>query len=221
MDQSVATAIEKNRVIVIIRRIYGDTMLKLVDALIAGGIHLIEVTFDQSDPDCLKNTGGAINLLETKFAGSVMAGAGTVVTTEQVDAAAASGARYIISPNTNLKVIGRTKEKGLVSMPGAMTPSEILAAHDAGADFVKIFPVIDLGLGYIKNIRAPISHVKLVATAGVNEENFADHLKAGFVGAGISGRLTDKKVIDAGDWGEFSKRAAAFAKIAADFGGKA
>lgn len=219
MDHSVINAIEENRIIVIIRRIYGDAMLKLVDALVAGGIRLVEVTFDQSDPDCLANTGGAIGLLEKKFPGTVMAGAGTVVNTAQVDAAAASGARYIISPNTNVGVIRHTKGKGLVSMPGAMTPSEILTAHDAGADFVKIFPVADLGLGYIRNIRAPISHVKLIATAGINEENFADHLKAGFTGAGISGRLTDKKAMEAGDWGELTRRAAVFAKIAADFGG--
>jgi len=216
-NNAIVNAIEENKVIVIIRRIYGDNMLRLCEALAKGGIGLIEVTFDQSDKDCETKTAEAIGMINRELSGKVLAGAGTVLSKSQVDAAAAAGAKYIISPNTNTDVIKHTKEKGLVSMPGAMTPSEIIAAHEAGADFVKVFPAIDLGLGYIKNIKGPISHVKLVATAGINEENFADYLSVGYVGAGISGRLTDKKLIDAGNWDEFTSRAAAFMKIAREF----
>jgi 2-keto-3-deoxy-6-phosphogluconate aldolase len=132
----------------------------------------------------------------------------------QVDASVEAGARYIISPNINDAVVLRTKEKGLISIPGAMTPSEILRADELGADFVKIFPYIDLGSQYIKNIRGPINHVKFLATAGVTENNFAEVLSAGFCGAGISGRLTDKSAIASGDYAELTHRAEAFVRIA-------
>jgi len=111
-------------------------------------------------------------------------------------------------------VIRYTKQQGLVSIPGAMTPSEILQAHDCGADFVKLFPAATLGLRYAKDIMAPISHVKLIATAGITEENFGQFLDLGFVGAGISGRLTEKRLIEEKNWDELTKRAEAFARIA-------
>lgn len=141
-------------------------------------------------------------------------GAGTVLTPGQVDAAAQAGAEFIISPNSEPKVIRRTKELGLISIPGAMTPTEILMAHDCGADLVKLFPAATLGLAYVKDILAPISHVKMIATAGITEENFAQFLKLGLAGAGISGRLTDKKLIAEGNWAEFTRRAEAFRHIA-------
>lgn len=210
--------IEENKVIVIVRRLYGEKLMQLADALEKGGIKLMEVTFDQSDPDCVKNTSDTINMLKTKFGDRMRFGAGTVLTVEQVEAAASVGAEYIISPNVNLEVIKRTKELGLISIPGAMTPTEIITADQAGADYVKIFPIIDLGLKYMKNIMGPISHVKFIATAGVNEENFADILNAGFSGAGISGRLTDKKLIEAGNFEEFTNRARVFMEIARNNG---
>ena len=213
MNQEIISCIENTKIIVIVRRIYGEQLLCLAQALVKGGIRNIEVTFDQSDPDAPKKTGEAIELLCKQFGSELFAGAGTVLTTEQVDTAARCGAKYIISPNTDLDVIKRTKELGLISIPGAMTPSEILAAHKAGADFVKVFPAIDLGLGYLKNIRAPISHVKLVATAGVTEENFQDFLAAGYCAAGISGRLTDMKLIQTGNYDELTRRAKVFLQI--------
>lgn len=212
-NQEILDAIEARKIIVIVRRTYGEQLLNLAKALYKGGIRMMEVTFDQSDPDCLKKTGDAIRMLKENIS-DMYFGAGTVLNCAQVDAAAQAGGQFIISPNTNLEVIRYTKKLGLVSIPGAMTPSEILAAHDAGADLVKIFPAIDLGLTYVKNIKGPISHVKILATAGVNESNFADFLKAGYVGAGISGRLTDKAVLAAGDFEEFTRRAEAFCKIA-------
>ena len=154
-------------------------------------------------------------MLNAEFAGcDFYAGAGTVLTKEQVKAAFDAGASYIISPNTNPEVIRYTKELGLVSIPGAMTPTEILLAHDCGADIVKLFPAATLGLRYVKDILAPISHVAIIATAGITEDNFAEFLKLGLKGAGISGRLTDKKLIAAGDWEEFTRRARAFVDIA-------
>ena len=97
-----------------------------------------------------------------------------------------------------------------------MTPSEILDAHDAGADIVKIFPAGWLGLGYLKDVKGPVNHVKFLAAAGVNEETFADFLKAGYSAAGISGRLLDKKVIAEGNYDELTRRAQTFVKIASE-----
>lgn len=204
----------RDKVIVIARRIYGDTLLKLADAMCSGGIHLMELTFDQSDSECIDKTASSVARLNARFGGDMLFGAGTVITPQQVDASYQAGCKYIISPNTDLDVINATKAHGLVSIPGAMTPSEILAAHKAGADFVKLFPTGYLGLPYIKDIRAPISHVKLIATGGVTEDNFSAFLRAGMVAAGISGRLTDKACIESGDYEELTRRAKAFRAIA-------
>lgn len=214
MNISVGELLEQKKIVVIVRKIYGNPLKNLAEALIEGGIRFLEVTFDQADKDCVKKTQEAISQLKGICGQEVFIGAGTVLTEDQVMAAHAANAQFIISPNTDYDVIHRTKQLGLLSIPGAMTPSEILSAHKFGADFVKIFPANDLGLRYIKNIKAPISHVKMVATAGVNEENFAEYLKAGYVGAGISGRLTEKALIEDGNFSEITKRARVFCNIA-------
>jgi 2-dehydro-3-deoxyphosphogluconate aldolase/(4S)-4-hydroxy-2-oxoglutarate aldolase len=207
-------SIAQHKVIVICRKVYGENLKKLAGALFKGGIRLIEVTFDQQDPDCLAKSCTALRLLAGLHGDGMLIGAGTVLNARQVEAACDAGAKYIVSPDFNPSVVKRTKELGLVSIPGAMTPTEILAAHDCGADFVKLFPATTLGFKYIKDILAPISHVKLVATGGVSEENFAQYLELGFAGAGISGRLTDKKLIESGDLDELTRRAEVFVKIA-------
>ena len=206
--------IRKDKVIVIVRRIYGDTLLKLAEALREGGVHLMELTFDQSNPDCITATGESILALRERFGDSVRFGAGTVLTAEQVIAAKEVGCEYIISPNVSEAVIKTTKAAGLISIPGAMTATEILNAHDLGADFVKLFPAAYLGTSYVKDIRAPISHVSLLATGGIREDNFGDFLKAGCIGAGISGRLTDKTCLAEGNFAEITRRAQAFRQIA-------
>lgn len=205
----------KKKVIVICRRLYGDKLIKLADALHRGGVDFMEVTFDQSDEACIDKTCGAIKSLKEHFGGEMAFGAGTVLNVEQVRATKQAGGEFVISPNVNFEVIRSTLENQMLSIPGAMTPSEILAAHDCGATFVKLFPAATLGMKYLKDIRAPISHVKLLATGGVTEDNFGEFLELGAVGAGISGRLTDKKCIEAGDFDELTRRAAIFAEITA------
>lgn len=207
--------ITRHKVIAIVRRIYGEDLLNLSKALCAGGVKLMECTFDQQDPDCIKKTQEAIRALCAQHGEEMLFGAGTVLTPEQAEAARDAGAKYIISPNVNEAVIRKTKEMGLVSIPGAMTPSEILTAHDLGADLVKLFPATTLGFHYIKDILAPITHVKLVATGGVTEDNFQQYLDLGFAGAGVSGRLTDKKLIAEGNWAELTRRAKVFSDMAA------
>lgn len=206
--------IERDKVIVIARRIYDDTLLRLAEAMCLGGVHLMELTFDQSDEACIEKTASSLAGLKARFGDEVHFGAGTVLTSQQVDAAREAGCEYIISPNTDDEVIRATLESGLVSIPGAMTPSEILTAHKLGADYVKLFPAGYLGLSYIKDIRAPISHVKLIATGGVTEESFGSFLSTGMVAAGISGRLTDKACIAEGNFQELTRRARVFRAIA-------
>ena len=134
-------------------------------------------------------------------------GAGTVLTLEQVDIAAKAGAEYIISPDVNEAVIRHTIEMGLVSMPGALTPSEVMAAHRYGADFVKLFPAGNMGASYIKAVRAPISHVKLLAVGGVSAENAKAFITAGCVGVGVGGNLVNKEWIERGEFEKITQAA--------------
>lgn len=205
--------IQTHKVITICRKVYGEDLKNLAAALCEGGVKLIEVTFDQADPDCIAKTAEAIIMMNKEFEGEMLFGAGTVLSEDQVKAAADAGAAYIISPNVNEKVIKATKALGMISIPGAMTPTEIIAAHELGADIVKLFPAGYLGFRYIKDILGPISHVKLCATGGVTEETWGQYLDLGFVGAGISSRLCDKKCIAAGDWAEVTRRASVFTEI--------
>ena len=213
MTEIVKNAIEKEGVIAIVRKLYGNNLMKLAEALYAGGVTLMEVTFDQAAPDVLPKTAAAISELATRMEGRMHVGAGTVLTPEQVRTAADAGAKFIISPNTDPAVIAETKRLGLVSVPGAMTPSEMVTANQAGADFVKVFPSIDLGTRFLKNVMAPLNHIKFVVTGGVTLMNFEEWLRAGAVGAGIGSYLSDKALIEAGDWAEFSRRASAFCTV--------
>lgn len=204
----------KEKIIVIVRGVYGEKLLALSKALYAGGLRFLEVTFDQKDENCTPKTAQAVEMLRCAHGGKMHFGAGTVLSEAQAEAAAQAGAEFLISPNTDPAIIRKTKELGLLSIPGAMTPTEILTAHACGADLVKLFPAAALGMGYIKDIMAPLGHIRLLATAGVTEENFAQFLRLGMVGAGIGGRLTDKKLIAEENWAELTRRAEEFCRIA-------
>ncbi len=211
-ETTIQKILEK-KVIAIIRNFDWETCVKAAEALQAGGIELVEVTFNQSNSESFINTQKAIAQINECFPG-MLAGAGTVLTREQVDMAADAGAKYIISPDFNPDIIRHTREKGLVSIPGALTPSEITGAHRAGADFVKLFPAGELGTGYIKAIRAPISHIRLLAVGGVNEENMAEFLKAGVCGIGAGGNLLNKKWIAEGAYNRITDLARKYAEQA-------
>ena len=204
-------------VIAICRKIYGDELLRLSDALYAGGLRQLEVTYDQSDPQGIEKTAEAISMLISHNP-DMDFGAGTVLTEEQVRATKQAGGKFVISPNTDVKVITLSKELGMLSIPGAMTPSEIMCAYNAGADIVKLFPAASLGTGYSKDIRAPINHIPLMATGGVFVDNFADFLKAGCCSAGVGSFLSDRKLIAAGDWDGLQARAKQFCDIFAAHG---
>jgi 2-dehydro-3-deoxyphosphogluconate aldolase/(4S)-4-hydroxy-2-oxoglutarate aldolase len=144
-------------------------------------------------------------------------GAGTVTSVELAELAHSAGAKFIISPDSNPAVIRRTKELGMVSLPGALTPSEAMIAHNAGADFVKLFPISDLGVGYVKAVRAPLSHIDFMAVGGVNTDNLKSFLDAGCVGAGIGGCLVNKKWVEAGEFDKITQVAEEMVKIIQEY----
>ena len=206
--------IKEEKLIAIVRGIEADKCLKVADALYEGGFRLIEITFDQRKPETWAMTAEAITEIKKKYIGKMNVGAGTVVSQDLVDIAAAAGAEYMISPDVNIAVIKRTVEKGLISMPGALTPSEIMTAYNSGADFVKVFPAGNLGLGYLKAIMAPIGHVPMLAVGGVNEDNLRDYLEAGCCGAGIGGNLVNKKWVAEGEYDKITELAKRMVRIA-------
>ena len=205
--------IMEKKVIAIVRGLKPEYMLRLADALYAGGIDLMEVTFNQKQPDTWKDTAEAIRAVGQHMAGKVLPGAGTVLTSEQLKMARDAGAAYIITPNTNPDLIREVKSYGLVSLPGALTPSEIEAAWEAGADAVKVFPASVLGTAYIKAVKAPLSHIPLLAVGGVNEKNGADFLAAGCCGLGVGGNLVNKAWIENGEWDKITALAAEYRRM--------
>ena len=200
MRQFTIEQIQKEKVIAIVRGAGAEQCLRVAQALYDGGIRLMEITYNQKSPETFAATAATIAALSGAFEGRMLIGAGTVTTPELVDLTADAGGKFIISPDCYPEVIRRTLERNMVSIPGALTPTEIMTAHRCGADFVKLFPVSQLGVPYVKAITAPISHVKLLAVGGVNENNITDYLNAGLSGAGIGGNLANKKWIEAGEY---------------------
>ncbi len=200
MRDEIIAEICKNKIIAILRGIKGEDLLSLAQALYDGGIRLLEVTFSADGSVRDEDTARSIALLASEFKGRMYVGAGTVLTKEQVRLTKASGGAFIISPNTDKRVIKESKKLGLVSIPGALTPSEIVEAHEYGADFVKLFPVTSMGAEYVKALKAPLSHIKLLAVGGIDENNMSVYLKAGACGFGIGSNITDKKMIAENDW---------------------
>lgn len=210
--QKIIDRVLKSKIIVIVRGVYGYDCLSLARTLYDGGIELMEVTFDQSSEENRKMTVDTIALLNRELGDKMAIGAGTVTTTAMAEEAALAGAKFIVSPNTDSEVIKKTVELGMVSMPGALTPTEIMIAHNAGADFVKLFPVTSLGPAYVKAVRAPLNHVKLLAVGGVNEKNAAEFIAAGVVGIGVGGNLVNREWIKNGEFDKITALASEFVK---------
>ena len=192
--------IEKNKLIAIIRGVPGEKLLPLAEALYAGGVRLLEVTYSANGSVSDEDTAASVSELVKAFDGRMLIGSGTVLTPEQVCLTKAAGGCFIISPNADSEVIAETVRLGMVSIPGALTPTEIVDAHKAGADFVKLFPITTLGTSYVKAVKAPLSHIKLLAVGGIDENNMSDYLSAGVCGFGVGSNITDKKMIVASDW---------------------
>lgn len=204
---TVLQQIQEKRIIAIIRGVSSKDILETAKALIAGGVRLMEITFDHTSEAGMQNTLDCFDILTKELGDEILMGAGTVLTPEEVELACEHGAKYIISPNTDEAVIRRTKELGLVSMPGALTPTEVVLARNYGADIVKLFPAGDLGIGYIKSVKAPLAHISVSAVGGVNENNIGDFAKAGVDGFGIGSNLVSAKVVAAGDFARITETA--------------
>ena len=200
MREQIINTIEKEKIIVIVRGVEKEKLIPLAEAMYLGGIRLLEVTYSANGKVSDEETAENISILAKRFEGRMYIGAGTVLTEKQVELTAKVGGKFIISPDTCPEVIRKTRELGLVSMPGALTPSEMQIAHRNGADFVKLFPITNLGASYVKAVKAPLSHLKILAVGGVDENNIAEYLKAGINGFGLGSNIIDKKKIAENDW---------------------
>ncbi len=200
MRKTIINEICKNKIIAIIRGVNEQEAIAAAKALYEGGITLVEVTFNQKSPETFINTAKTIQSIKEHLGDKMFVGAGTVTSTNLVKMAADAGASYIISPDTDVSVISKTRELDLVAIPGAYTPTEAKQAYDAGADFVKLFPCVGDAPAYIKAICGPMNHIKFLAVGGVNENNATEFLKAGAVGVGVGGNLVNKDWIKSGDY---------------------
>ena len=195
MKNAVIQEIEKEKLIVILRNVDEKQLLPLSEALYQGGIRLMEITYDASGKNSDEAIANQIQLLADHWNGKMLIGAGTVLTEKQVELTKRAGGLFIISPNTDILVIQKTNEMGLVSIPGALTPTEAQTAHRAGADFVKLFPMDAMGTSYLKAVKAPLSHIKFLAVGGIDCNNMGDYLKAGAVGFGVGSSITKKDLL--------------------------
>ena len=208
MENKTLSRIFETGIIAIARGIYGEKLLYAVGALLDAGIRAVEVTFDQKTMGV--ETFEAILKLKAAFKNDAAIGAGTVLTQDQLKLAYHAGADFIVSPNTDEAIIRETKRLGMVSIPGAMTPSEITAANSYGADIIKVFPAGALGVEYFSAITTPLSNIKCAAVGGVTLNNISAFKKAGACAFGISSSLFDKKLVEAEYYEEISRNAVAF-----------
>jgi len=202
MVDQVKDAIEKYKIITIIRGVKSDKLIPTVEMLYKGGIRLFEITFDQKNDNCIEETAKMISMLNNYFDQDVYIGAGTVMSIAQVEAAAKAGAKFVLSPNTDPEVIKRTVDLNMVSIPGAFTPTEIATAYNAKANFVKLFPAGILGMDYIKAICSPLNHIPIVAVGGVNENNLKDFFAVGVKAVGVGSNIVKVSLINEGRYDE-------------------
>lgn len=189
------------KLVAVVRLDSGEQLVKVAEALKAGGITTIEFT---------TSTPGAIDMIKeasARFGDEVLMGAGTVLDPETARAAILAGADFIVTPTLNLATIELCRRYGKPIVPGALTPTEILTAWQSGADMVKVFPASLGGPSYVKAVLAPLPQIRLVPTGGVSADNAAEYLKVGAVALGVGGKLVDKAAVTRGDWGAITSEA--------------
>jgi len=181
-------------VIPVVRASSADEAIQVVEAIRAGGVSLVEITM---------TVPGAVQVIETltqKFRNEAVVGAGTVLDAQTASACINAGAKFVVSPALNLETIAFCREHDVPVMPGALTPTEIVTAWNAGADFVKVFPCGALGgASYIKSLKAPLPQIELVPTGGVTFATAASFIQAGAAAIGVGADLVDLKAIRAGE----------------------
>ncbi|MCE9526377.1 MAG: bifunctional 4-hydroxy-2-oxoglutarate aldolase/2-dehydro-3-deoxy-phosphogluconate aldolase [Planctomycetales bacterium] len=200
-----------HKIVAVIRADNGDLLVDVAESLLAGGVEVMEVTF---------TVPRAIRVLEKvadRIGSRILLGAGTVLDTETCRAALLAGAEFIVSPAVNVEVIELCKRYSKPVMPGALTPTEVITAWQAGADIVKIFPSEITGPKYLKALHGPLPHVRLMPTGGVNLETAAEFLRCGACALGIGSSLVDPKVVAAGDLKKIESLARQYVQIVKDF----
>jgi len=191
----------EGKIVAIVRLDSGEKLIKVAEALNSGGISAIEFTVP---------TPGALDMIKQAsayFGDEVIMGAGTVLDPETARVAILAGAQFVVTPTLNLETIALCNRYGKPVVSGALTPTEILTAWDAGADLIKVFPASIGGPGYIKSILAPLPQVRLVPVGGVNADNAASYMKAGATGLGVGGNLVNKAAVANEDWGVITAEA--------------
>jgi len=197
-------------IIAVVRAQSPDQVPPLTNALLEGGVVAIEITM--TTPNAIE----AIRTASQQFAGKALIGVGTVLDAKTCQAAIDAGAQFVVSPITRVELIPIAHAAGKPVMLGAYTPTEAQTAHEAGADFIKIFPADGLGTAYIKAIRAPLPHLKIVPTGGVDVNNAADFIRAGCVALGVGGSLVSSRILKEADWKELTRLAREFVARAND-----
>jgi len=178
---------------------------QLIEAILEGGIPIFEVTMT------VPNAVSLIKSLVADFGDTAIIGAGTVLDAETAQNCLTAGAKFIVSPILNLNIIETCRRENVAVFPGALTPTEIVAAWQAGADAVKIFPVNAVGgANYLKAIKAPFPQIELMPTGGVTLATIGDFIRAGAIAVGVGSDLTDTKAIRAGESEKITKAARAF-----------
>mgnify|MGYP001017258366 CR=1 FL=1 len=193
-------------VVAIVRLDSSENLVRVAEAIAEGGVRHIEFTM---------TTPGALRTLEEvsgRLGGDVVFGAGTVLDSESARAAILAGARFIVAPNLNPDVIRLCNRYGVVSMPGALTPTEILQAWEAGADVVKVFPCNMFGPGYLSAVLAPLPQVRLAPVGGVDADNVSAYIRAGAACVGVGSSLVSNRLVAGGDWAALTERARAFVR---------
>lgn len=195
--------IERGGIIAIVRLDDYSTAVDVVRALIAGGIDVVEFTY--TNP----RAGTAIEEVKAALGAAVLAGAGTVLDPETCRAAILQGAEFIVTPTVNVETVRLCHRYAVPTVIGAFTPTEILAAWEAGADFVKVFPARAVGPQYLKDVSGPLPQVRLVPTGGVSAENAGEFIRAGARAVALGGNLVDAASVAAGEWQTIAERSRA------------
>jgi 2-dehydro-3-deoxyphosphogluconate aldolase/(4S)-4-hydroxy-2-oxoglutarate aldolase len=188
MRDQVITAVKEHKIIAILRGQSVEDTLTFAKGLYAGGVRCFEVPLGHQD------SLQAIAALRERLNDAYI-GAGTVMTPDQVDEVRQAGATYVISPVMSQPVIHRTREQGLVSMPGCFSPTDCWQADQAGADFIKLFPAARLGASYIKDLHGPMPHLQLIAVGGIGLNHISEYAQAGAVAFGIGSAFTDRDLL--------------------------
>ncbi len=195
-------------IIAVVRAKRTDQAVPLTEALVAGGIIAVEITM--TTPNAI----AAIREVSAKVGDRALIGVGTVLDETTCRAAIDAGAQFIVSPICRRELVPIAHQAGKPIMLGAYTPTEAQVAHEAGSDFIKIFPADGLGPNYIKALRAPLPHLRLVPTGGVDLKTIADFFKAGCVAVGAGSSLISKDILDRDDWATLTRTATAFVQAA-------